>query len=166
MPGAVFLNLTDITGDTTDDAHPDEIEVLGWSWGLLRSGTQDVTGRTTAGKVSGQEFTFQKYMDSSSPVLLKHVCDGQGIPEGVLTVQTSGGKDEKVEALVLLMEDVTLTSFTPGGAGEAGQNIPTESVSMTCKRFTYKYTGQKPDSHADASSDQGWDLDKDVTHSA
>lgn len=159
MPGAVFLKLTDITGDTTDDAHPDEIEVLGWNWGLLRSGTQDVTGRTTGGHVSGDEFTFQKYMDSSSPVLLKHVCDGQGIPEGILTVQTSGGKDEKVEALVIKMEDVTLTSFQPSGVGEAGQNIPTESVSLTCKRFTYSYTGQKPDSHADASSEQTWDFD-------
>ena len=164
--GAVFLKLTDIEGDTTDDAHPDEIEVLNWSWGLDRSGTQDVTGRTTAGQVSGQQFVFQKYMDSSSPVLVKHLCDGQGIKEGILTVQTSGGADEKVEALVLLMEDVTVTSFQPGGSGEAGQNIPTESVTMTCKRFTFKYTGQKPDSHADASSDQGWDFDLNAPYSA
>lgn len=163
MPGAVFLKLTDITGDTTDDAHPDEIEVLSWSWGLLRAGTQDVTGRTTGGHVSGEVFTIEKYMDSSSPVLLKHVCDGQGIAEGILTVQTSGGADEKVEALVITMEDVTLTTFMPSGMGEAGQNIPTETVGMTCKRFNYSYTGQKPDSHADASSEQGWDFDLNST---
>jgi type VI secretion system secreted protein Hcp len=160
MAGAVFLKMEGIEGDSTDDLHENEIDVLAWSWGLLRSGTQEVGGRTTAGRVSGQEMSITKYLDKSSPVLVKHVCNGQAIKNAVLTVQTSGGEDEKVNPLVIEMEDVVVTSYQPSGTGDAGAEIPTEGLTLSCKRFTYKYTGQKADSHADAESEQTWDFDK------
>lgn len=164
MASTVFLKLDGIEGDAPEPEG--EIEVLSWNWGLNQSGTQEVAGRRTSGQVTGQEMVISKYMDKSSPVLVKHCCNGQGIKEGILTVQTSGGEDEKVNALSIKLEDVVITSFTPGGSGQAGGEIPVETISMSCKRFTYKYTGQKADSHADAESEQGWDFDLKGPYSA
>ena len=35
----IFLKLTDIDGESRDDAHKNEIEVLAWSWDLSQAGT-------------------------------------------------------------------------------------------------------------------------------
>ena len=166
MASSVFLKLDGIEGDALEEDHAKEIEVLSWGWGLNQSGTQEVAGRRTSGTVSGQDLSISKFMDKSSPVLVKHCCNGQGIKEGTLTVQTSGGEDEKVNALVIKFEDLVITSFSPSGSGTGGGEIPMEQVTMTCKRFTYKYTGQKADSHADAESEQGWDFDLKGAYSA
>ena len=166
MASSVFFKLDGIEGDALEGEHKGEIEILSWNWGLSQSGTQEVAGRRTSGTVSGQEMAISKYMDKSSPVLVKHCCNGQGIKEAILTVQTSGGDNEKVNALVIKMEDVMISSYQPGGSGQTGGEIPMESVSMTCKKFTYKYTGQKSDSHADAESEQGWDFDAKEPYAA
>jgi len=166
MASSVFLKLDGIEGDALEGDHTGEIEIQGWNWGLMQSGTQEIAGRRTSGQCSGQDLSVTKFMDKSSPNIVKNCCNGQGIKEAILTVQTSGGEGEKVNALVIKMEDVVITSYMPGGSGQTGGEIPTESITMTCKRFTYKYTGQKADSHADAESEQGWDFDKKEPYSA
>ncbi|MGD0573214.1 MAG: type VI secretion system tube protein Hcp [Sedimentisphaerales bacterium] len=42
-----FLNINNIPGQTTDKNHKDWIEVLSWSWGMNRSGTQSGTPGTS-----------------------------------------------------------------------------------------------------------------------
>ena len=33
----IFLKLTDIKGESMDSKHPDEIQVLAWSWGMSQA---------------------------------------------------------------------------------------------------------------------------------
>ena len=35
----MFIKIDDIEGESTDDAHGGEIDVLSWSWGMSQSGT-------------------------------------------------------------------------------------------------------------------------------
>ena len=161
MSGAVFLKLEGIDGEATDADHEGEIDVLGWSWGLAQTGGTELGGGMTRGRVTATEMQITKYMDKSSSTLIKHVCNGAAIPTAVLTVQKSGGED-KVQALQIEMKGVLITSFTPSGSGDPGNEIPVENLSLACKEFMYKYTGQKADSTGDATAEQGWNLEKNV----
>ncbi|MET1015409.1 MAG: type VI secretion system tube protein Hcp, partial [Leifsonia flava] len=38
MTSPMFLKLAGITGESVDAEHPDEIEVLSWSWGASNPG--------------------------------------------------------------------------------------------------------------------------------
>lgn len=48
----MFIKIDGIKGESTDDKHKDEIDVLSWSWGMSQSGTVHTTGGSGAGKVS------------------------------------------------------------------------------------------------------------------
>ena len=66
----VFLKLADVKGESKDDKHKDEIEVLSWSWGI----SNPVDARAGAGKGAGKanfnDLSFMHSVDRSSPVLM------------------------------------------------------------------------------------------------
>jgi type VI secretion system secreted protein Hcp len=66
--GAVdmFLSLgSDIPGESQDQTHRDQVDVLAWSWGMSNSGTTHVGGGGGAGKASFQDISLTKYVDKS-----------------------------------------------------------------------------------------------------
>ena len=72
----IFLELEGIKGESKDDKHKDQIDVLSWSWGMAQSGTAHMGGGAGAGKVSVQDLNFTHYIDKSSPILMLHCCNG------------------------------------------------------------------------------------------
>ena len=58
MASDIFAKLGDIKGESLDDKHKDEIEVLSFSWGLTSPGTITGGGGGGAGKVSFQDLSF------------------------------------------------------------------------------------------------------------
>jgi len=73
----MFLNLDGVKGESQDKVHTKEIDVLAWSWGMANSGTAHVGGGAGSGKVSVQDLSFTKYVDSSSPNLMLNCCNGK-----------------------------------------------------------------------------------------
>src|SRR4051794_31511408 len=72
----MFMKIDDIKGESSDGSHKDEIEVLSWSWGMSQSGTAQSGTGGGAGKVNVQDLSFTKYVDKSSPNLMKLCCTG------------------------------------------------------------------------------------------
>ena len=157
MANAVFLKLEGIDGEATDSEHAGEIDVNSWTWGMMQTGSAHQGQGTTAGRVEIIDLSIQKFMDKSSPNLVKHCCLGKPIDKAVLTVQRAGEK--KVKVLQLEMEHVTITSYQPSGAGEAGSEIPMENLGLKFKKFNFKYTPQKKDGTADAEIEQLWNVE-------
>jgi len=155
MSGAVFLKLEGIDGEATDDEHTDEIDIMSWGWGMTQDSAVHAGGGTTVGRVNVMDLNITKYMDKSSPTLIKHCCSGKAIPTGVLTVQKAG--EDKVKALELELTDIVITSFAPGGSSNAGE-LPMESITIAFKEFMYKYTPQDEASAGAATIDQGWNI--------
>ncbi len=54
MATDTFLKLGDVKGESTDDKHRDEIEVLAFSWGMSQPGSMS-GGGGSAGKVTFQD---------------------------------------------------------------------------------------------------------------
>ena len=92
LNGAVdmFIKIGDIKGESLDQSHRDEIDVLAWSWGMSNDGTTHAGGGGGAGKVSMQDLSCTKYLDKSTPKLLEFCATGGHIPEAVLTVRKAG----------------------------------------------------------------------------
>ena len=72
-----FLKLGDIDGESQDAKHSKWIDVLSWSWGMSQSGTTHGGGGSGGGKVNVQDIVFSKYVDNSSPTIMKFCCNGK-----------------------------------------------------------------------------------------
>lgn len=142
-----FLKLGDITGESSDDKHSKEIDILAWSWGMSQSGTTHQGSGGGAGKVSVQDLSFTHYIDRSSPTMILHCCQGTHIPKATLTVRKAG--KDPLEYLIIRMEDVLITSISTGGSG--GEERLTENVTLNFARFEYDYKPQKADGSGDAA---------------
>lgn len=151
----MFLKFADIKGEAQDDAHKGEIDVLAWSWGMAQSGTTHTGSGGGAGKVSVQDLSLTKYIDSSSNALLLHCCNGKHIPEATLYVRKAAG-DKPIEYIKITMKEIIVSHVSTGGSG--GEDRLTESVTLNFGEFKYEYTPQKTDGSADAPKTTGWNI--------
>jgi type VI secretion system secreted protein Hcp len=151
----MFLKLDGVKGEAQDDKHKQEMDVLAWSWGMSQSGTMHTGGGGGGGKVSVQDISVTKWVDKSSPVLMKYCSSGQQFKQGVLTVRKAGGKNP-LEYLVITIKDIIVTSVSTGGSG--GEDRLTENVSLNFAEVKVEYQPQKPDGSADGGKIP-WSMD-------
>jgi len=154
MAADMFLKLEGVDGESKDDSHKKEIDVLAWSWGASQSGTGHTGGGSGAGKVSVQDVSVTKYVDSASHLLLLDCCNGQHIKKGTLVVRKAGATP--LEYIKLTMEDIIVTHISTGGSG--GEDRLTETVTLNFSKFKYEYTPQKADGSGDGTKETGWDI--------
>ena len=135
-----FLKLSGIDGESTDDKHKGEIEVLSFSWGVSQTGNKGSGGG--AGKVNFNDFSIIKTVDTSTPALMVACCSGQHIPEATFTARKAG--KEQQEFLVIKLTDLLVSSVAPGGsAGEAA--LPMEQISFSFGGSMITAVRQNPD---------------------
>lgn len=151
----MFLKLEGCKGESQDKKHPDEIDVLAWSWGMSQSGTMHMGGGGGAGKVNVQDLSVTKWVDKSSPVLMQYCSIGKQFKEAVLTVRKAGG-DDPLEYILITMKDVIVTSVSTGGSG--GEDRLTENCSLNFSQYKVEYQPQKPDGSADGGKIP-WEFD-------
>ena len=154
MSASIFARIGMIKGESQDDKHKDEIDVLSWSWGLAQSGTTAQGGGGGAGKVHFQDLSFTHHVDKASPVLMTRCATGQHIKEATITVRKAG--EGQVEYLVITMSDVLVTSVSASGA--AGGDGPIEDVTLAFAKVDLEYKPQKPDGSIDTGVHFAFDL--------
>ncbi len=156
MAGALFLKLEGIDGESKDDEHTDEINILNFGWGVNNPPTVTIGGGTAAGKVSVQDLNITKFMDRASANLMAYCCSGKIIPTGILTVQRAG--EDKVQALVFELEKIFVSSYQTSGDAMSGE-LPVENVMLSFNKVTYKYTSQDKDGKGEAEVEAAWDIE-------
>ncbi len=154
----MFLRLDEIPGEAADGSHQDEIDILAWSWGASQSGTTHMGGGGGSGKVSVQDISVTKYIDSASHLLLKTCANGAHIPTGTLTVRKAG--ENPLEYIVLDLQDIIVSSISTGGSG--GEDRLTENISLNFASFDFKYVPQEQDGSGGADKEFGFDIAKNV----
>jgi type VI secretion system secreted protein Hcp len=77
-----------IKGESRDTNHTDEIEVIGWSWGL--DGNATAFGSATA-RTTMQELIVRKRVDSASTGLMSALRSNELIKKATLSVHKAGG---------------------------------------------------------------------------
>jgi type VI secretion system secreted protein Hcp len=158
----MFMKIKDIKGESQDKgspSHKDEIDVLAWSWGTSQSATTHVGGGGGSGKVSVQDLSFTKYIDSASPDLLLACCNGKHLDEALLTVRKAG--ESPVEYLKIKMTEVIISSVSTGGSG--GEDRLTENVTLNFAKVAVDYTPQDEKGKAKSpAASMTWDIAANV----
>jgi type VI secretion system secreted protein Hcp len=154
MASDIFAKIGDIKGESTDDKHKDEIDVLSYSWGATQTGTLAAGGGGGAGKVQFNDFQFTQKTNKASPSLFLACASGQHIKEATITVRKAGQTQQ--EYLIIKMNDVLVSSYQT--AGSSAEDRPTENVSMVFAKVEMTYKPQKEDGGTGETFKAGWDL--------
>ena len=152
----IFLKLSNIKGESQDDKHKEEIDVLNWGLGMTQAGTSHMGGGGGGGKVDVQDINIIKYVDQSSNDLIKKCTSGKHIDAGLLTVRKSGG-DAPVEYFKLHMEMIIVSSYTTGGSKDGLDRIE-ENLTLNFRAFTIEYTMQDKKGADAGTTEAGWDM--------
>jgi type VI secretion system secreted protein Hcp len=155
----MFIKIDDIKGETVDDTHPDEIEVLSWSWGMSQAGTTHSGPGGGAGKVNVQDLSFTHYVDKSSPNLMKMCCNGKHFEEATLVVRKAG--ETPLEYMKITMKVGLISSVSTGGSN--GEDRLTENVTLNFSEFESVYVPQMADGTGDAEVTVGWNIAQNVS---
>jgi type VI secretion system secreted protein Hcp len=153
MATDIFAKLGDIKGESLDDKHKDEIEVLSYSWGVTNAGSMAHGSGGGEGKATFHDLSFVHKIDKASPVLMQACATGVHLKEATITHRKAGKGQH--EYLVVKMNDVIITGVTHGGSGDGDHS---ENVSLAFAKVAVEYKPQKPDGSLDAGIHFKYDL--------
>jgi type VI secretion system secreted protein Hcp len=147
----IFAKLGDIKGESLDDKHKDEIEVLSWSWGVTNAVSLAGTG-AGQGRASFHDLSFTHKIDKASPVLMHACATGVHLKEATITHRKAGKGQQ--EFLVIKMNDVIITALA-----DADSEVDSaETVSLAFAKIDVAYRPQKADGSLDAGIHFKYDL--------
>jgi type VI secretion system secreted protein Hcp len=135
----IFLKVGDIKGEVTDKSHPNEIEVLAWSWGV--SGPIAGDSKKAAQPACAQPLSVSKYVDRATPPLVTNATLNTTIPSAKLTVRRAGATP--IEFLVVDFAGVTVKALTNGGI--TFDDRMSENLTLGFTSATITYRQQNPD---------------------
>jgi len=155
----MFLKLEGIEGESVDQSHGKEIDILAWSWGMSQSGTFHAGSGGGAGKANFQDISVTKWVDKASATLMAKIATGDHIPKARLIVRKAG--KTPLEYMVIEMEKVMITSYSTGGSG--GEDRLTENITLNFAKVHVKYLPQKEDGSGDSVIEFKFDISKNIT---
>jgi type VI secretion system secreted protein Hcp len=149
----IFAKLGDIKGESQDDKHKGQIELLSWSWGVARPHSMPIGAGGGEGKATFHDLAFTHKIDKASPSLLKACATGQHLKDATIT-RRKAGKGQQ-EFLIIKLNDVIVTSVTESDEGGASQ---TETVTIAFAKVDIEYKPQKPDGSLEAGIHFKYDI--------
>ncbi|HEY6993264.1 MAG TPA: type VI secretion system tube protein Hcp [Xanthobacteraceae bacterium] len=154
MASDIFAKLGDIKGESLDDKHKGEIEVLSYSWGVTNPGSSGTGGGGGAGRATFQDLSIVHKIDKASPNLLKACATGQHLKEATITFRKAGKGQQ--DFLIVKMNDVIVTGVAQGAA--SGETAGSETVNLEFAKVDWEYKPQKPDGSLEAGIHFKFDL--------
>ncbi len=145
-----FLKLDGIDGESTDDRHKNEIDILSFSWGVTAQ-----IGPRGATPVFGP-FEWAQYVDKSVPQSFLKLTAGDRIASAVLSVDTIG--ETAATFFTMTFDDVLLTKLSTAGA--AGGLLIADLAFEDYSRVKLSYRPQKKDGSLDAPVEGEFDIEK------
>lgn len=137
MPVDIFLKLDGITGESRDKTHGNEIDVLGWSWGMTLKMNRGGGGPAKAPEVEQLQIT--KFVDRASPALMTALTRATKIGTATMVCRKAGGV-KPLEFFKITMTDALIVSIRPNGMG--GDERFTEQVVLDFAKVSVSYQEQ------------------------
>ena len=154
----MFMKIEGIDGESTDDKHKNWIELRSFSWGVSQpASVASSTGGRTAGRADFKDFTVTKLLDKSSPNIYLYCANGKHIPR--VTIEFCLATGDKHTFMKFVMEDVIVSSASPGGQSLDEEHRPLETVTLNYGKIEWEYTPIDHTGKKGAAIKQGWDLE-------
>ena len=152
MAQDVFLKIEGVEGESKDDTHKGEIDILAFSTGVSQSGTMHMGGGGGGGKASFQDMHVTKPVDKSSTELMLRCASGKHFPSAILTVRKAG--DNPLEYMVYTMTDVLISSYSTGASAESER--VTEQISLNFAKIQFDYKEQSQSGAVESDATMTW----------
>ena len=127
----------DVTG------HEKDLEILSWNHGFSQptSPVRSSAGSGTVEQANHQNFSFTRYLDGATPLLLKKCWGGKQFNKATLhCYRATDDSSLGVKYLTIEMQHVVVSNYSvSGGPGD----IPVENISLDYGIVTYNYDAQK-----------------------
>jgi len=157
-----FLKIDGIEGDSHDDKHKNEIELISYDWSEMQTGSFAQGSGGGAGKVHMEGFEFVMPSCKATPKLMLFCANGKHIKTAELTCRKAGGDQQ--EFYTIKMSDIIVSKFRtmshPRSTGK-DENIdgrPTDEVCLTFGKIEFEYKPQKSDGALDTPVKAGYNL--------
>lgn len=137
-----------IKGESTVIEHPDEIEVLEWSWGM--TGSTGLGGGGAGVKTALKEIRFGKQTDRSSTQLMSVMRNNEVIKKGVLSVRKAG-VSPPFDYLIITFQNGRITSLDLGNTSPGSPTLA-EHFTVAFEEIEVRYAPQR------SSGDKGAQL--------
>lgn len=154
----MFLKISGVDGESQDDKHGNEIDILAWSFGVSQSGSTHMGSGSGSGKAMFQDMSFTKWIDKASMPLMLFCANGKHIPEALLTIRKAGEKP--LEYYKVKMENLIVSSVSTGGSG--GEDRLTENVTLNFAKVEFEYKEQTDKGAGAAAKRFVWDIAKNT----
>lgn len=154
MATDIFIKVDGIQGEAVDASCTGWIEVLSWDLAMSQRGTAHRGAGAGAGKVRVSDLSFVKYVDRSTPNLIKLCCSGKHFKNATLVIRKAGGKP--LEYFRIKMSDGIVASVAPGG--NSGEERLTENVALNFAAFTVEYVPQNKDGSGGPVIPASWNI--------
>jgi type VI secretion system secreted protein Hcp len=133
-----------IKGEARDADHPNEIDVVGWSWGMRAQTGMGAGG--DASKATLDELSIVKRVDSASTALMAGMRNNDLVKKATLTVRKAGSTP--LEYVKIVVENGRITGLQVNSE----ETELTETLTLAYKHISVEYTAQGADGAGRASS--------------
>ena len=149
-----FLKIDGINGESQDQSHKNEIDIISFSWGMAQQGTAAKGGGMGAGKVAVHDITVTKQVDMASPKLFDACATGKHIASAQLTCRKAGGS--AIEYWTIKLTDILISSITQAPPAPSTTTAPNatgsllhdEVLTINYSAYEASYKGQQKDGTA------------------
>lgn len=131
-----FLKLDTVEGESTDEKHKNQIQLLSFSWGASNMSSVSGTGGSGAGKADLADFSVMTFFDKATPKLFKGLCLGTHFKTGTVEAIKSGAEGKPY--LKLDFKELFCTSVQISASSE----IPSVSLSFSYNEIKVDYYAQ------------------------
>jgi type VI secretion system Hcp family effector len=133
-----YMKIDGVPGDSQDDKYQDWIGLTGFSFGTQQavSNSASAVGHIIAGRVAMSNFTFTKYLDKASCILLELSCTGKKLKE--VTITLNRADMEKFKYFEIVLENVYICDYLQS----ASAGIPTEIIQLNYAKIKTVYNVQ------------------------
>jgi type VI secretion system secreted protein Hcp len=150
-----FLKIDGIDGESTNDAHKDEIDVESWSWGVTQAGSSGSGGGGGSGHAAFQDMHFVARISKASPKLFLSCATGSHHKVATLSGARTAGKGKTVDFLKYKLSDVQVTGVQHSDS-DAG--APMEQFSLQYSKFEMSYSPQTTSGKLGTAVTAGFDV--------
>jgi type VI secretion system secreted protein Hcp len=130
-----------IKGESHDDQHKGEIDIVSWSWGMQAKAS--LGGGVATGKATINDLRIVKRVDSASTPLMLALRTNEPIQKAVLTLRKAG--KSQLEYLKISIENGRVTSLTVDGGDASASADVVEKVSFSFNKIEVEYVPQGKD---------------------
>jgi type VI secretion system secreted protein Hcp len=153
MASDIFAKIGDIKGESTDNKHKDEIEVLSFSWGVTHAAVTKTGSGGGETKATFSDLSFHHTIDKASPNLLLACATGEHLKEATITHRKAGKGQQ--EYLIIKMNDVIITGVS---LSDLSDGSSAENVTLAFAKVDLEYKPQNAGGSLDAGVHFKYDI--------